>query len=491
MPSRTEGFGLAALEALSAGLPVLVSGNSGIGKALEKVPYGSNSVVNLEFNNEDSKKWAEAIKAVCRKEREVRLKEAVFLRQNYAEKYQWEGQCSTLVERMYEMIKETSTVPDEAVAEVNLGGQGSGSVSEGVFHPDLTTMQQQIVGDVVTSGRENDIQRKRPSHPIVTSNERQRQNASAGWGGTHDLLKTSTVQHQAVAANYLGSQGPSAIPETVQQHSLDAVVPSCSGNGRQGVRQEGSGDQHLSLREYGVAGGKKKELSQPSPDDKKPPQLSFKQKKTGDVPKFTKTWSDDHLPIDILLLAAESCDFLSCFSFLDQPFKCFKREIGYVYFGRMGDVSDQEKLKVALINGSKGAAALGGSLTVVLNAVKVLQPKAVFSVGTCISLGLEKARMGDVVISSKLSTAEGFITPGSPLLGNLVRDAPYGWNAPLKNPEDWEVKVHCSRDILSQSLTEKCQHMNVREQYPKAVAIETEGEGVYAAAYDANIEWRH
>ena len=105
MPSRTEGFGLAALEALSAGLPVLVSGNSGIGKVLKKVPNGSNSVVNLEFNDEDSKKWAEAIKAVCRKEREVRLGEAVFLRQNYAEKYQWEGQCSTLVEKMYEMIK--------------------------------------------------------------------------------------------------------------------------------------------------------------------------------------------------------------------------------------------------------------------------------------------------------------------------------------------------------------------------------------------------
>ena len=103
MPSRTEGFGLAALEALSAGLPVLVSGNSGIGEALKKVPYGSNSVV--EFNNEDSKKWAEAIKAVCRKEREVRLVEAVLLRRNYAEKYQWEGQCSTLVEKMYEMIK--------------------------------------------------------------------------------------------------------------------------------------------------------------------------------------------------------------------------------------------------------------------------------------------------------------------------------------------------------------------------------------------------
>ena len=101
MPSRIEGFGLAALEALSAGLPVLVSDNSGIGKALKKVPCGSNCVVN----NEDPVKWAEAIKAVCRKERKVRLEEAILLHQNYAKTYQWEEQCSTLVEKMLEMIK--------------------------------------------------------------------------------------------------------------------------------------------------------------------------------------------------------------------------------------------------------------------------------------------------------------------------------------------------------------------------------------------------
>ena len=101
MPSRTEGFGLAALEALSAGLPVLVSDNSGIGKALKKVACGANCVVN----NEDPVKWAEAIKAVCRKERKVRLEEAILLHQKYAETYQWEGQCSSLVEKMCEMIK--------------------------------------------------------------------------------------------------------------------------------------------------------------------------------------------------------------------------------------------------------------------------------------------------------------------------------------------------------------------------------------------------
>jgi len=42
MPSRTEGFGLIALEAMSAGLPVLVSANSGFGEALREVAFVHN-----------------------------------------------------------------------------------------------------------------------------------------------------------------------------------------------------------------------------------------------------------------------------------------------------------------------------------------------------------------------------------------------------------------------------------------------------------------
>ena len=96
MPSRTEGFGLAALEALSAGLPVLVSGNSGLGEALKKVLYGSHCVVD----SEDPKKWAKAIMAVRHKDRKVLLKESVALCREYAETYSWQEQCAGLVEKM-------------------------------------------------------------------------------------------------------------------------------------------------------------------------------------------------------------------------------------------------------------------------------------------------------------------------------------------------------------------------------------------------------
>ncbi|XP_015778867.1 PREDICTED: D-inositol 3-phosphate glycosyltransferase-like [Acropora digitifera] len=170
MPSRTEAFGLAALEALSAGVPVLVSGNSGLGKALKKVLIGSYFVVN----SENPKKWAKAIRTICSKEKELRLREAIFLRQSYAETYQWEGQCNTLVEKMLEMIKETFTAPAQAVAAVNLGEEGPSSVSESVSHPDVTTIQH-IVGDAVSSGRKNVIQRKRPkTYRLSRTEKRQR-----------------------------------------------------------------------------------------------------------------------------------------------------------------------------------------------------------------------------------------------------------------------------------------------------------------------------
>ncbi|XP_068738348.1 protein NLRC3-like isoform X2 [Montipora capricornis] len=220
-----------------------------------------------------------------------------------------------------------------------------------------------------------------------------------------------------------------------------------------------------------------------------PPKLRDKPPKLSDLPGASKPLENADLPIDILLLTVEDCEFLSCFSFLDRPFKRYKKDVGPIYFGYTGNNGDQEKLKVALMKCSKGAAVPGGSLTAVKNAVRVLSPKAVFSVGTCSGLSSDKVKLGDVVVSAKLTTAAGFKSPVSRHMSDLVRDASYGWVAPLENPDELEVEVHCDGDILSQTQAARCGCADLHLQYPEAIAVETEGEGVFAAAYDEKIEW--
>ena len=97
MPSRTEGFGLAALEALSAGLPILVSNNSGFGK----VQFESSCVVC----SDDPEKWAEAIRHVRETPRKLRLEKALSLQKLYRKKYKWGRQCEHLVDRMRQILE--------------------------------------------------------------------------------------------------------------------------------------------------------------------------------------------------------------------------------------------------------------------------------------------------------------------------------------------------------------------------------------------------
>ena len=100
MPSRTEGFGLTALEAMSAGLPILVSGNSGFGKALRGLPMGESFVID----SDDPKEWAKAIAAIRQKSRTQRLEEIQRLRRSYDERFSWKRQCQALVARMWKMV---------------------------------------------------------------------------------------------------------------------------------------------------------------------------------------------------------------------------------------------------------------------------------------------------------------------------------------------------------------------------------------------------
>ena len=101
MPSRTEGFGLTGLEGLSAGLPVVVSKNSGFGEVLCNVPHGSSFVID----SEDPSAWTAAIKSIWNKDRQLQLDEAKVLRDSYGKRYGWSELCKNLLEKMVSLLK--------------------------------------------------------------------------------------------------------------------------------------------------------------------------------------------------------------------------------------------------------------------------------------------------------------------------------------------------------------------------------------------------
>ena len=100
MPSGDKEFGLEALLALSAGLPVLVHGESGFGEALRDVKFGTSAVVD----SDDAREWALRIKKVRETDRKTRLEQAAILLSDYDEKYSWEKQCGSLVAMMFMMV---------------------------------------------------------------------------------------------------------------------------------------------------------------------------------------------------------------------------------------------------------------------------------------------------------------------------------------------------------------------------------------------------
>ena len=181
-----------------------------------------------------------------------------------------------------------------------------------------------------------------------------------------------------------------------------------------------------------------------------PPPLSIKVPKMRNLSKRSKPWSDVQLPVDILLLTVEDCEFLACYAYLNNAIKSYHNNLGYVYFGTMGE-SGEDALKVALMRCYKGSSGPGGSLVTVKNAVAQLRPKAVFTVGYCRGLNPQDTKLGDVVVSSKLTT-EDFTTPVRKNIGNLILFSSEGWNPPLKDPPltaEEEVKVHSDSEIFS------------------------------------------
>ena len=236
-----------------------------------------------------------------------------------------------------------------------------------------------------------------------------------------------------------------------------------------------------------------------------PPQLSAYLPSIKDIRAVIKDPSDVTLPVDILLLTVKNCEFIACYTQLKDPFKCWFDGLGYVFFGEMGE-GEEEKLKVALMRCHRGSTGPGSSLITVKNAVTVLRPKSVISVGTCSGLNPETTKLGDVVVSAKLTTyASKIVTSsGEKSTGmrsyvsrrffDLIKCADHGWETPFKDPGVREVKVHCDGEFLSgpELISAEWRRYELAKSYPLATAVEMEGEGEFLFELlfnNVNVKW--
>ena len=224
----------------------------------------------------------------------------------------------------------------------------------------------------------------------------------------------------------------------------------------------------------------------------RPPLLNIKVPRLGDIkPQYKKLESIER-PIDIVLLTVEDVEFLNCYAVLTNVCCSYFESLGMVYFGEI-ICEDGNKVKVALLRCNESAAAVGGSLTVVTNAVASLAPKAVICTGCCGRLDPSRAELGDVVISRTLSTyAHKVINQGQEEnrgvrvdvtrhMGKLILSAADGWNPPVKDPAEADkINVHKNGDILSgpELVNNDERRKQLLEKHPTAVGIEMEGEGI-------------
>ena len=228
---------------------------------------------------------------------------------------------------------------------------------------------------------------------------------------------------------------------------------------------------------------------------RKQPELSEKivLTKLSDIEKTPLTWSSaeiqSQLPTDILLITANDNEFDACCLYMTEVRIGFNVTLGLVYFGRF-DYGNNQYVKVALIQCDQG---FGQPQIAVTNGATTVHPKVILFVGICATLRPEKAKLGHVVISRKLTTYDDkrLNKDGTTLYHDVKTNVSKNmaklflhanrrsWKPPLKDPSSLEVKVH--RDAVMLSGSELVDNLERREQlardFPDALGLEMEGKG--------------
>ena len=228
----------------------------------------------------------------------------------------------------------------------------------------------------------------------------------------------------------------------------------------------------------------------------KPPELKTPLIKLSEVKNKPLDWSSyeiqSQLPTDILLITSnDDDDFLACYSILKSTQRGNNRELGFVDFGNFADEQGQ-LVRVALMKCEKGLIPV---LSVVKDAAEILNPKVTLFVGVCASIKPEKAKLGDVAISTKLATYDekkirsdgtveyrGTKSRISKLMSRLILSAKDGWQAPLKDPNSLNVEVHCDAVMLSGSELVEClyRRQDLADYFQDALVLDMEGAGGYS-----------
>ena len=228
-----------------------------------------------------------------------------------------------------------------------------------------------------------------------------------------------------------------------------------------------------------------------------PPEISISLPGISELTPNLKPWENVQLPIDILLVTMKDCEFLSCYYYISDPFRSYCIMLGFIYFGIIGDNQDV-KLKVALVKVPDQSKFTNNALTVVKNAAIQLMPKAVFFVGHCCGINQESTKLGDVVVSQNLKVCTNTIPgtrnfksltiPVSRNIDGLIQCAGHGWNPPLKNSTKREVEVHCGEVLMGLDVKEAgWQRDEVVKSFPKAIAIDTEGDGKISFSFEVTV----
>jgi glycosyltransferase involved in cell wall biosynthesis/tetratricopeptide (TPR) repeat protein len=114
MPSRAEGFGLAGLEAVAAGVPVLISARSGLAKLVEEAApeFVGDVVVNVQCKLAcDGEAWGMAIAAVLR-DRGAAFARASVLRERMRTTYSWSAAAERVLQTLSVLPRRMKGIPE-------------------------------------------------------------------------------------------------------------------------------------------------------------------------------------------------------------------------------------------------------------------------------------------------------------------------------------------------------------------------------------------